>query len=123
MGGGRPNFLFENLVGSGATWPALRLEGDGETVNRDAIGAEVSFRIDDRRISRHLRSSRGTYCSQDTRVLHFGFGHYRGDLTAVLRRPDGTEQRLSFGADELNRFYHIEYGAEPVGWEQPDATL
>ena len=90
-GGGRPNFLFRNLIGSQNRWLAVRLAGDGQKVNRDAIGTRVSLVFGDRTLSREVRSSRGMYNSADTRVLHFGLGDLGCDYQLRVRWPDGTE--------------------------------
>ena len=42
-GGGRPNFLFRNDIGSQNRWMAFELVGDGDTINRDAIGARITM--------------------------------------------------------------------------------
>jgi enediyne biosynthesis protein E4 len=90
-GGGRPNFLFRNEIGSENRWLSLRLVGDGTNINRDAIGARVSLVFADRTVSRELHASRGMHNSLDTRILHFGLGDFGCDYTMEVRWPDGTE--------------------------------
>ena len=54
--------------------------GDGKKVNRDGFGTRVTVRQGDKIVSlREQKSSRGTYNSTDTRVLHFGLGDGVGD--------------------------------------------
>jgi hypothetical protein len=89
-GGGRPNFLFRNEIGSQNRWLALRLVGDGVKVNRDAIGARVSLLFPERTLTREVHSSRGMHASADTRALHFGLGDLGCDYTLEVRWPDGT---------------------------------
>lgn len=112
QGGGRPNFLFENTLGQDNRWLAVRLVGDGESVNRAAIGARVTLSHDDGQIVRTLKSARGTYNSEDTRVLHFGLGSTGCARTLEVVWPDGT--RAAFDADVLDddRYVTIAYPGE-----------
>ncbi|MGB1017414.1 MAG: ASPIC/UnbV domain-containing protein, partial [Nannocystaceae bacterium] len=71
-GGGRPNFLFRNEIGHQNMWLAVRLTGDGDIVNRDAIGTRVTLTYGDTVVMRELKGSRGTYNSMDSKILHFG---------------------------------------------------
>ena len=89
QGGGRPNFLFRNELGSRNAWLALRLRGDGKSVNRDAIGAMVTVEAGGRKIVRELKSSRGTYNSLDTRSLLFGLGDTSCAASVTVRWPNG----------------------------------
>lgn len=104
-GGGRPNFLFENQVGSENRWLAVRLVGDGVVVNRDAIGARVTIDDGEMVYLREVRATRGMYNSMDTRVLHFGLGTLGCEYTVEVRWPDGTVVSLS--ADELGMDRHV----------------
>lgn len=94
-GGGRPNFLFENRIGQDNLWLAIRLVGDGDVINRDAIGARVTVRYPDWSIAREVKSGRGTYNSHDTRTLHFGLGEFGCDYEVDVRWPDGTTQTFT----------------------------
>jgi hypothetical protein len=94
-GGGRPNFLFENTIGQDNAWLAVHLVGDGKKVNRDAIGARVSVVYADWKVTRELKSSRGTYNSLDSKTLHFGLGELGCEFTLEVRWPDGTTQSLT----------------------------
>jgi len=108
-GGGRPNFLFKNTIGEQNAWLAIRLVGDGEQVNRDAIGARVSIVYPDWKVTREVKAGRGTYNSLDTRTLHFGLGELGCDFTVEVRWPDGTTQSLSPAQVGTNRFVTLEY--------------
>jgi hypothetical protein len=102
QGGGRPNFLFRNDIGHENRWLAVRLVGDGDTINRDAIGARVILTHPDGQVVREKKSSRGMYNSEDTRVLHFGLGDVECDYTLEVRWPDGTSASFDpteFGDD------------------------
>jgi hypothetical protein len=88
-GGGRPNFMFRNDLGSKNRWLAIHLVGDGVVVNRDAIGARVSVVFSDAVLTREVHASRGMHNSMDTRVQHFGLGAYGCDYQIKVRWPDG----------------------------------
>lgn len=109
-GGGRANFLFENTIGSQNRWLVVRLVGDGEKVNRDALGARVTLSFPSRKVSRVLKSSRGTYASADTRALHFGLGDLGCEYGLEVRWPDGSETTLDGKTLPDNSFLTIEYG-------------
>ena len=89
QGGGRPNFLFRNNIGQKNAWLAVRLHGDGQLVNRDAIGAKVTVEVGGHKVVRELKSSRGTYNSLDTRTLLFGLGDATCSATITVRWPSG----------------------------------
>lgn len=94
--------LFKNLTveqkGPAAHWLALRTVGDGKKVNRDGFGTRVILRSDgggEILAMREQKSSRGTYNSTDTRVLHLGLGDAADGYTVEVRWPDGTVQNFT----------------------------
>ena len=99
MGGGRPNFLFRNDLGQDNRWLGIRLEGDGERINRDAIGTRVVLETPEHTVVRELNSSRGMYNSEDGRALHFGLGETGCNRTLEVIWPDGTV--ATFGRSEI----------------------
>lgn len=109
-GGGRPNFLFRNDVGSTNPWLKLRLVGDGEQVNRDAIGARVVASYEDGTTrTQWVKGSRGMHTSMDTRWIHVGLGD-RGCATSVeVRWPDGTLANFEPGALPTNAAVTVVY--------------
>lgn len=108
-GGGRPNFLFENTIGEQNMWIAVRLRGDGEKINRDAIGARVTVRYADRVVSREVKSGRGTYNSHDSRTLHLGLGELGCEFTVEVRWPDGKLETFTPEQFPVNRFVTLDY--------------
>ena len=108
-GGGRPNYLFRNEIGHKNRWITLRLQGNGTTVNRDAIGARVTITANGRSITREVRSSRGMYNSMDTRALHFGLGDISCQWTLTVRWPDGTTQALDASQFQEQRIWRLIY--------------
>ncbi len=122
QGGGRPNFLFQNDIGQENDWLALRLEGDGVHVNRDAVGARVSLVFADRTLMRETKTSRGMYNGSDTRVLHFGLGELGCDYTAVIRWPDGKTVTVPGLALGRNRYFTLRYDDDSLPTAPPPAT-
>ncbi len=110
---GRPNFLFQNEIGAQNDWLAIRLEGDGVNVNRDAIGARVELIYPDRVLRREVKSSRGMYNSMDGRTLHFGLGDLGCDFRLRIVWPDRTFTRIEGSQVERNRHMTIRYGEAP----------
>ena len=106
QGGGRPNFLFRNKMGSKNAWLAVRLVGDGKTVNRDAIGAKVTVEVAGMKIVREVKSSRGTYNSADSRALLFGLADATCPATITVRWPSGKTE--SYKDVALRRYITID---------------
>ncbi|CAF1645266.1 unnamed protein product [Adineta ricciae] len=111
QGGGRANFLFENIIGENKTWIAIKLIGDGIHVNRDAIGTRVTLRFTNWIMMREQKSSRGTYSSADTRLLHFGLGDFNQKFSLEVRWPDRTLNTYQSNIIPLNNFITIDYNA------------
>jgi hypothetical protein len=114
QGGGRPNFLFENLIGSQNAWLSVHLRGDGRNVNRDAIGARVELVSVDRALMREVKSSRGMYNSMDSRALHFGLGDLGCDFEMRVTWPDGTSHAYPAEQVGVNGTILLTYGQEPA---------
>ena len=108
-GGGRPNFLFQNDIGSKNRWLAIEVVGDGERVSRDAFGTRISLKFADEVLVREKKGSRGTYNSEDTRVQHFGMGDRNCDYTLEVKWPDG--ETASFTVDQIaeNQYMTLTY--------------
>lgn len=109
-GAGRPNFLFENRAGSANHWLAVRLRGDGATVNRDAIGARATLRGEGRPLVREVPSTRGTYNSGGTRALHFGLARAGCAYTLDVRWTDGSVETFDAAQLGVDRYVTIEKG-------------
>ena len=81
----------------------LRLEGNGKTTNRDAIGARVEVSLpasrdphhaSRNRLIRTLRAGEG-FLAQSTKWLHFGLGRAGRIEFVTVRWPDGQAERFS----------------------------
>tara|TARA_R110002111_G_scaffold146087_3_gene212659 strand:- start:148 stop:903 length:756 start_codon:yes stop_codon:yes gene_type:complete len=103
--------LFLNR-GKHGHWISIKLEGDGKTVNRSAIGATVWVRHEEapandaaggRRVyTRHVESGTGEGNQSDPR-LHFGLGSYRGKVAVDILWPGGTRQTVTgLSADQCH---------------------
>ncbi len=106
QGGGRPNFLFRNKIGSQNAWLGIRLRGDGKQVNRDALGAKVTVEVAGQKVVRELKSSRGTYNSADSRALLFGLADALCPATVTVRWPNGKTD--TFREVALRRYLSID---------------
>ncbi len=124
-GGGRANFLFENMLGAANGWLGVRLRGDGKEVNRDAIGARVTIKVDGKPMVREVKSSRGTYSSADGRALLFGLGDAgckdtSSQVSLEVRWPNGKTLALAAGDFALNGYLRLQY---PCGTDDACAKL
>lgn len=82
--------LFVNKT-EGGSWLAVRLEGDGKTVNRSAIGAQVRILVRGRRLTRQVEAGTGEGNQNDLK-LHFGLGEAKGPLDLEITWPGGKRQ-------------------------------
>ena len=108
---------------------ALRLIGNGTTVNRDAIGARVEVRVSrvedqvssdsetNSTLIRTLRAGEG-YLGQSSKWVHFGLGRSDEIEHVSVRWPDGSEDRLT--DLEVDTHYRIVQGTlKAVPWNRP----
>ena len=95
---------------------SLRLQGNGRTANRDAIGARVEIVLADEqthRLIRTLRAGEG-YLSQSTKHLHIGLGSADKIDRVVVRWPDASGlkgQTESFSGMHVDRRYLLTQGS------------
>lgn len=108
-GGGRPNFLFRNDIGSENRWIGLQVSGDGVSVHRDAVGTRVQIRFTDQVITRHVHLSRGMHNSIDSKALLFGLGDFPCAYTVEVRWPDGTEISFASGSFSEKTYLKLIY--------------
>jgi len=84
--------LFENL-GTGYHWLEVRLQGDGKTVNRSAIGAQVRVQLRNQTLTRQVEAGTGEG-NQNDLTLHFGLNNLAGPLTVEVTWPGGRRLTL-----------------------------
>lgn len=109
QGGGRPNFLFENEIGQDHRWVAISLEGDGDDVHTDAFGTTITYDWGDEQIIREKKSSRGTYNSEDSRVVHIGIGNRDCSAEITVTWPNGIQSFFAWEDIGHERFVRIRY--------------
>ncbi len=74
-------------------WIEVSLEGDGLSVNRSAIGAQVRIKLKDKTLSRQVEAGTGQGNQNDLR-LHFGLGDLRGKVDLDITWPGGKRQMV-----------------------------
>jgi hypothetical protein len=100
IGQGAPPMILHNVppVGqasapapssSSSSWIGLVLRGDGENVNRDAVGARVEVRAGDAKQFFEVSAGNGM-AAQSSPWVHAGLGAHQGSVDVVVRWPDGT---------------------------------
>ncbi len=94
--------VFENVVGARNNWLQVRLQGDGTTTNRTAVGARVEVTTADGVTqTQEVDGGHGRFSTQRDATLHFGLGeHCAADV--VVRWP--------------NRALTTESATLPAGW-------
>jgi hypothetical protein len=90
--GGRPR-LLRNEGGNRNHWLRVKLEGDGRTTSRDAIGAVVELYYGETIQRQELMGGR-SYLSQCESVLTFGLGERTDVDELVIIWPGGTKKSL-----------------------------
>jgi len=83
--------LYENRSQPG-NWIGILLEGDGKTVNRSAIGAQVRIRLGDRTLTRQVEAGTGQG-NQNDLAIHFGLGEWDSPLDLEILWPGGKTQK------------------------------
>lgn len=83
--------LFVNQSPPG-NWLQLRLQGNGKSSNRSAIGAEARIQIADRTLSRQVEAGTGQG-NQNDLFLHFGLGTHTKPVVVEVSWPDGKITR------------------------------
>lgn len=86
------NRLFINR-GNANKWLKVRLMGNGTTVNRAAIGAQVRIDLGNKTLIRQVEGASGKAC-QNEMTLHFGLGSRTTPVDLKIFWPDGTTQTV-----------------------------
>lgn len=119
--GPRLRFLRNNAE-TGHHFMSVRLEG--QTANRDGIGARVELTIgehDQTKLIKTLRAGEG-FLGQSTKWLHFGLGNNERVAKLVVRWPGGDVEEI---ADlQADRHYRIVEGQAAARlWLPPSRTV
>lgn len=84
--------LFVNQ-GNKNAWLEVRLQGDGSTVNRSAIGSQVRIKRKHGVLTRQVEGGTGEG-NQNDLVLHFGLGAAKTPVDIEITWPNGKTQRI-----------------------------
>jgi|GEM_PF-744477 len=95
--------LFMNK-GNDNHWLKIRLEGNGMTVNRSAIGARVHIKLGDKILSRQVEGGGVGQGNQNDPTLHFGLGAHGGKVQYEVVWTDGTKQ---IGESEVDKMIRV----------------
>ena len=92
-------------------WIGFLLAGDGQSVNRDAVGATVKLHGAGITQRREVSLTSG-FSAQSDRRLHFGLGLNSGPLEIEIQWPNGQKQLLR----DLppNQYHQIHYNASEL---------
>ena len=101
--------LFENMISKG-NWLELRLEGDGSSVNRSAIGAQVRIQLPTQTLTRQVEAGTGEG-NQNDLLLHFGLGDHTKPVRLEILWPNGKPQTVE--NVELNHSLTVSFGKQP----------
>ena len=97
-----PLLLYQNHVKAGRNWIELDLEGNSS--NRDALGAQVRVRWKGQEQLQEVVAASG-YAAQNQRRLHFGLGGAEKVDSIAIRWPSGRKQLLDSPA--INKIHRI----------------
>ena len=71
----------------------VHLQGDGNKVNRAAVGAQVRITVGDKIHTRQVESGTGEG-NQNDLTLHFGLGDHQGPVDVEITWPDQHRQTI-----------------------------
>jgi hypothetical protein len=101
---GRAPRLLRNDQETDHHWLRLKLVGDGEKCNRDAIGAWVSVTVGDEVIAKQVMPTR-SYLTQVELPLTFGLGEHDSIDNVSVQWPDG--EVVEMGPIDIDQSHEI----------------
>lgn len=87
--------FYENRASKGH-WLELSLEGNGSTVNRSAIGAKVTVKVNGKQMTREVSGGYGHFGMQNDLTLHFGLSGCAAVDEVTVRWPDLANTTQTF---------------------------
>jgi hypothetical protein len=97
--------LFQNQ-GTPHSWLKVKLVGDGKTINRSAIGAQVRIAVGDKTVTRQVEAGTGEG-NQSEATLHLGLGDHNGPVNIEIFWPNRAKQSMT--QVETNRQLSVEF--------------
>jgi tetratricopeptide (TPR) repeat protein/peroxiredoxin len=114
----RLRFLRNDLAAN-VDWVAVKLSGNGETTNRDAVGARVQLYLKNQQVPLIRTVHAGdAFLSQSSGWLHFGLGPNASIEKLLVRWPGGTQESIS-GIEPGERFLVTQGVAAAKSWSPP----
>lgn len=99
--------LYVNTTATVGHWLEVHLLGDGATINRDAIGAQVRIALPDgRTLVREVEAGTGEG-NANSPILHFGLGAFAGPAKLEIRWPNGAKRTVD--ATEIDRAIDVKF--------------
>lgn len=95
-------------------WVGLRLSGNGQSSNRDAIGAKVQLSCEGRHVTAQINGGAG-FATQNSHTLNLGLGTCSRIDEVHVQWPDGNEQRFSHLA--VDGIYNVHEGTNQASLE------
>jgi hypothetical protein len=89
-----PARLYRNVVANRGHW--LLVRAIDPALRRDALGAEVRVRTEERSYRRLIHSAASYLCAGDVRA-HFGLGKAESILDVEVLWPDGSKETFAGG--------------------------
>ncbi len=89
-------------------WVGFHLLGDGQKVNRDAVGATLTLRCGSNTQRRDVSLTSG-FSAQSDRRLHFGLAHHTGPVDAEILWPNGQKQIIR--DIKIDQYHQISYNS------------
>jgi hypothetical protein len=86
--------LFRNDTLNSHHWLKLKMVGDGDTVNRDAVGTQVRITSGGQTFMRQVEFGTGEG-NQNEPTLHFGLGNIVGPVDLDILWPGGTTSQIA----------------------------
>ena len=96
-------FINESAPGH---WLKIRLQGNGDRVNRSAIGAQVRIPLGAKTLTREVEAGTGEG-NQNDLTLHFGLGEHTAPVTLQITWPGGIAQRIE--NVKVDQQYNVQY--------------
>ena len=102
--------LFRNN-GNSNHWIKLKMVGDGQTITRDAVGAQVRIQLGEETLTRQVEFGTGEG-NQNDPTLHFGLGSHTGTVDLTIAWPGGGAQLVSGLA--VDQLHTIDFDPEDI---------